>query len=180
MSPHRTTLCSLGPLTSTVASHVANARSLLVATKRTILPCRPLQKPPTPKQTSTLATLATFFGEVKSEVESEAVQVTNEEKEGKSDTSATQNENDEAPTPKPTPIMQHDPTMAAFEAFEAFEWTVPNEESFEWDFGGFNSFDWGRKRRSPNLSQAELLKAALENIVSGLSYTSPKFNRLRD
>merc|ERR1712106_568650 len=79
MSPHRTTLCSLGPLTSTVASHVANARSLLVATKRTILPCKNL--PPTKIQTSTLATLATFFGEVKSEDESkdesEAVQVTN-------------------------------------------------------------------------------------------------------
>jgi len=134
-----------------------------------------LTKAPDAKTNFNFGNFGDFFGEVKSEVESEAVQVTNEEKEGKSDASATQNENDEAPTPKPTPIMQHDPTMAAF---EAFEWTVPNEESFEWDFGGFNSFDWGRKRRSTNLSQAELLKAALENIVSGLSYTSPKFNRV--
>lgn len=49
------------------------------------------------------------------------------------------------------------------------------EEDTEWDFG---AFDWGfgRKRRAvDNLPKAELLKAALENIVAGLNYhTSPK------
>lgn len=47
-------------------------------------------------------------------------------------------------------------------------------EETEWTWDGFDDWNW-RKRRDIDLPKAELLKAALENIVAGLNHHNPKF-----